>query len=59
MLSARHDKPVNQAFCGVRKCYLVKLPEFGASLLILKRDPRRWSLQRSDNYAKIVMLDAV
>ena len=41
MLSARHDKPVNQAFCGVRKCYLVKLPEFGASLLILKRDQKR------------------
>ena len=38
MFSARHDKPVNQAFWGVVKCYLVEPTEFGPSLLILERD---------------------
>ena len=44
MFSARHDKPVKQAFCGVRKCYLVKPTEFGSSLLILKRDSPLFAL---------------
>lgn len=48
MFSTRHDKPVNQAFWGVRKCYLVKPTEFRPSLLILKREVTSPALYHPD-----------
>ena len=58
-----HDKPVNQAFWGVVKCYLVKPTEFGPSLLILKRDKTDSLLQifkiseELGKYANFTLID--